>query len=109
MVRASPELIRREVDAMRRGTSRPFGINIIPAAIEPDLLEEQVETCIELHVPVMALFWDLRVDLVHRFRDTGICCRISGWIGGGRQRGSGSRGSSVDCAGCGGRRACSRK
>src|SRR5262245_53223600 len=72
MVRESPELIRREVVAMRRGTSRSFGINIIPAATEPDLLEEQVETCIELHVPVMALFWDLRADLVHRFRDAGI-------------------------------------
>jgi nitronate monooxygenase len=72
MVRESPELIRREVEALRRGTSKPFGVNIIPAATELDLLEEQVKTCIELRVSVMALFWDLRSDLLQRFRDCGI-------------------------------------
>ena len=33
------DLIRREVEAMRRGTLRPFGVNIIPAATPSDLLE----------------------------------------------------------------------
>ena len=32
MVREPAELIHREVEAMRRGTSQPFGVNIIPAA-----------------------------------------------------------------------------
>ncbi|MGH6865426.1 MAG: NAD(P)H-dependent flavin oxidoreductase [Methyloceanibacter sp.] len=72
MVRESPELIRSEVETMRRGISKPFGVNIIPAATAPDLLEAQVKTCIELQVPVIALFWNLRPDLVQRFRDAGI-------------------------------------
>jgi nitronate monooxygenase len=78
MVRESPELIRREVKAMRRETSRSFGVNIIPAATEPGLLEEEVTTCIDLRVPVVALFWDLRRDLVKRFRDAGtlVVCQV---------------------------------
>jgi hypothetical protein len=78
MVREPPELIRREVEAMRRGTPRPFGVNLIPAATLPDLLEAQVRTCIELEVPVMALFWDLRPDLVRRFCDAGmvVICQV---------------------------------
>lgn len=78
MVREPPELIRREVETMRRGTAKAFGVNIIPAATEPPLLEAQVRTCIDLHVPVMALFWDLRPDLVQRFRDAGmvVVCQV---------------------------------
>jgi nitronate monooxygenase len=78
MVREPPELIRHEVEAMRRGTSRPFGINIIPAATDPNLLESQVRTCVDLRVPVVTLFWDLRPDLVRHFRDAGtiVVCQI---------------------------------
>ena len=72
MVREPPGLIRNEVEAMRLRTSKPFGVNIIPAAAEPELLEGEVETCIELQLRVMALFWSLRADLVRRFRDAGI-------------------------------------
>ncbi len=78
MVREPPELIRSEVEAMRRGTAKPFGVNIIPAATEPDRLERQVQTCIDLRVPVVAMFWDLRPDLVQRFRDAGtaVVCHV---------------------------------
>jgi nitronate monooxygenase len=78
MVRESPVLIRQEVESMRRGTARPFGVNIIPAATEPELLEAQVTTCIGLRVPVMALFWDLRPDLVRRLReaDIAVVCQV---------------------------------
>lgn len=78
MVREPPGLICCEVEAMRRESSRSFGINIIPAATEPGLLEGQVKTCIDLRVPVIALFWDLRPDLVSRFRDAGtlIVCQV---------------------------------
>src|SRR5215472_9534244 len=48
MVREPAELIRREVEAIRRGTTRPFGVNIIPAATDPQLIEAQIATCIEL-------------------------------------------------------------
>lgn len=38
MVRESPDLIRREVEVVRQGTSWPFGVNIIPAATEPAMI-----------------------------------------------------------------------
>ncbi len=78
MVREPPRLIRHEVEAMRRESSRSFGVNIIPAATEPGLLEEQVKACIDLRVPVIVLFWDLRPDLVSRFRDVGtlVVCQV---------------------------------
>lgn len=57
MVREPPSLIHREVEAVRRVTSKPFGANLIPAATDGDLLEQQLVTCIELGVPVVALFW----------------------------------------------------
>ena len=91
MVRESPELIRSQVEAMRRGTSKPFGVNIIPAATAPDLLEAQVKTCIDLRVPAMALFWDLRSDLVQRFRQAGtvVVCQV----------GSATEGKAAEAAG----------
>ena len=67
-----PSLIRREAEAVRRLTSKPFGVNLIPAATDPDLLEQQLITCVELRIPVVALFWDLSVEIVGRLRDAGI-------------------------------------
>ena len=58
MVRESPSSIRREVEAVRRMTLKQFGINLIPAATEPGLLEEQLITCIDLEIPAITLFWD---------------------------------------------------
>ncbi len=72
MVREPPSLVRREVDAVRRLTSRPFGINLIPAATDGELLEQQLVMCIELGIPVVALFWDLSREIVRRLRDAGI-------------------------------------
>jgi hypothetical protein len=72
MVREPPSLIRREVEAVRRVTSKPFGANLIPAATDGDLLEQQLVTCIELGVPVVALFWDLSREVVRRLCDAGI-------------------------------------
>jgi nitronate monooxygenase len=72
MVRETPSLIRREVEAVRRRTSKQFGVNLIPAATQCELLEQQLDTCIELGVPVVALFWDLVEDVVGRLREAGI-------------------------------------
>ena len=72
MVRELPSLIRREVEAVRRVTSKQFGINLIPAATEPGLLEEQLITCIDLEIPVITLFWDVFPDIIRRLRDAGI-------------------------------------
>lgn len=72
MVREPVSLIHSEVQAMRaRGVHR-FGVNLIPAATPPELLEAQLQTCIELKVPVVALFWDLSAQIVRRLDAAGI-------------------------------------
>lgn len=72
MVRESPALIRQEVLAVRARTGRRFGVNVIPAATEPALLDAQIDTCIELRVPVVCLFWDLSRAVVQRLREAGV-------------------------------------
>jgi nitronate monooxygenase len=48
MVREPVDLIRSEVAALRaRGIER-FGVNLIPAATDPALLEAQISACIDL-------------------------------------------------------------
>lgn len=78
MVRESPELIRREIAAVRERTSRPFGVNLIPAATKPVLLEAEVAACIEAKVHAVTLFWDLDAQLVGRLADAGIvvACQV---------------------------------
>lgn len=78
MVRESPDLIRSEIAAVRARTSRPFGVNLIPAATAPDLLEAEVAACIEAKVHAVTLFWDLDAPLVRRFRGAGIlvACQV---------------------------------
>lgn len=73
MVREPPSLIAAEVEKLRRRGVERFGVNIIPAATAPDLLERQIETIIALEVPVVALFWDIDPAVVSRLRDAGLC------------------------------------
>jgi nitronate monooxygenase len=72
MVREPAALIEREVEAVRAMGYGNFGVNIIPAATDRALLERQVAAIIELHVPAVALFWDIDAGVVERFRDAGI-------------------------------------
>lgn len=72
MVREPVALIHEEVHRIRERTSRPFGVNLIPAATGAALLEAQLASCIELNVPVVCLFWDLDTKVVKRLRDAGI-------------------------------------
>ncbi len=72
MVRESPALIRHEAEMLRDLGHANFGVNIIPAATERSLLEAQIEAIIDLHIPAVALFWDIDADVVARFRDAGI-------------------------------------
>jgi nitronate monooxygenase len=72
MVRESPELIRSEIDRVRAATTRKFGVNLIPAATDPDLLEAELDAVIGKRVAAVTLFWDLRADIVQRLRDSGI-------------------------------------
>ncbi|GGH49642.1 hypothetical protein GCM10010975_02100 [Comamonas phosphati] len=72
MVREPLALIRTEVERVRQRTDRPFGVNLIPAATDPQLLREQVELCIALRVPVVGLFWDVHHEVIARLREAGI-------------------------------------
>jgi nitronate monooxygenase len=72
MVREPPELITAEIAAVRAHSQRPFGVNLIPAATQPDLLEAELAACLSAKVPVAALFWDLSVETVKRLRGAGV-------------------------------------
>jgi nitronate monooxygenase len=72
MVREPPELIRAEVEKVRAATDRDFGVNLIPAATKPDLLEAEIAAVLAARVPVVALFWDLSAELVKRLRGEGV-------------------------------------
>jgi nitronate monooxygenase len=72
MVRESPALIRQEVEAVRRAGHQRFGVNLIPAATPPALLEAELAAVIELGVPVVCLFWDVDAHVVRRLREAGI-------------------------------------
>ena len=72
MVMQPVSVIRSEVASLReRGVGR-FGVSLAPAATAEALIEAQVEACIELKVPVVCLFWDLRPAVARRLRDAGI-------------------------------------
>lgn len=72
MVREPIALIWREVESLREQGYTRFGVNIIPAATDRSLLDQQIATIIELHVPVVALFWDIDVRVVALLHDAGI-------------------------------------
>lgn len=78
MVREAPELIRQEISKVRAATDRDFGVNLIPAATKPELLEAEISAVLAERVPVVALFWDLSKDIVRRFREAGalVVCQV---------------------------------
>lgn len=71
MVRERPELISREIDAVRDRTRRPFGVNLIPAATEPSLLQAELQVCFERHVHSICFFWDIDEEAVARAKQAG--------------------------------------
>lgn len=72
MVRESPALIKSEVEKIRAATSCDFGVNLVPAATKPDLLNAEIATILELRMPVVALFWDIMPEVVQRLRAAGV-------------------------------------
>jgi nitronate monooxygenase len=78
MVRESPELIASEVARVRASGVVRFGVNLIPAATKPDLLESEVAAVVQQRVPVVGLFWDLSAELVKRLRGEGVlvACQV---------------------------------
>ncbi len=71
MVRESPELIAREIDAVRAKTGRPFGVNLIPAATDRVLLEAELAVCFDKKVHSLCFFWSVHADAVRRAKDAG--------------------------------------
>lgn len=68
MVREPVERIVDEVTAMRALCDRPFAVNLIPSATRADLLQRQVDTCLQLDVPAITLFWEVDQDLVRELK-----------------------------------------
>lgn len=71
MVREDPALIASEVTALRAATDRPFAVNLIPAATDPDLLDRQIECCLDLGTGAFAFFWDVMPDVIARVKRAG--------------------------------------
>lgn len=71
MVRESPDLIAREISEVRRRTSKPFGVNLIPFATDPKLLREELAVCLDLSVPAMCFFWDVYPEVVAQAKNAG--------------------------------------
>ena len=71
MVRESPDLIRQQIAAVRTGTDRPFGVNLIPAATDPRLLDDELAACFDAGVHSICLFWDVYPDVIKRAKDHG--------------------------------------
>src|SRR5262245_8646407 len=71
MVRESPDLIAREIAAVRQRTSKPFGVNLIPFATEPALLRRELAVCLDAHVPAMCFFWDVYPEIVAEAKSAG--------------------------------------
>lgn len=79
MVRETPELIATEIAAYRRACDHPFAVNLIPAATDPGLLGEQIDSCLELGVQIFSFFWDVVPGAVSRVRQAG--CTILHQVG----------------------------
>jgi nitronate monooxygenase len=71
MVRETPDLIAREIAAVRQRTSKPFGVNLIPFATEPTLLRDELAVCLEAQVPAMCFFWDVYPKIVAEAKNAG--------------------------------------
>src|SRR5690606_20400932 len=72
MVREAPELIHAEIDRYRTLSKRPFAVNLIPAATDPELLDRQISACIAAHIRYMVFFWDVDKESIRRCIDNDI-------------------------------------
>ena len=71
MVREAPSLIAPEIRAYRRLSNRPFAVNLIPAATDPGLLDQQIETCLAMEVAVFSFFRDVVPEAIARVKTAG--------------------------------------
>lgn len=71
MVRESPELIAAEIGAVRARTTKPFAVNLIPAATDPALLDAELSTCFANNVAAMCFFWHPVPGAIQRAKAAG--------------------------------------
>jgi nitronate monooxygenase len=79
MVRESPDFIAAQIDGVRARTDLPFGVNLIPAATDPVLLEAELATCFQKQIHSLCFFWDVRADVIGRAKEAG--CRVLYQVG----------------------------
>ncbi|MCC0016467.1 MAG: nitronate monooxygenase [Rhodobiaceae bacterium] len=79
MVRERPELIAREIAGVRERTEKPFGVNLIPAATERTLFEEELAACLDANVHALIFFWDVIPEAVEKAKRAG--CRVLYQVG----------------------------
>lgn len=79
MVRESPELIAREIDAVCARSDGPFGVNLIPSATDPTLLQAELAVCFEKRVHSMCFFWSVDAAVVAQAKAAG--CRVVYQVG----------------------------
>jgi nitronate monooxygenase len=71
MVREPPALIAQEIAAVRQRTNRAFGVNLIPSATPPALLEDELAACFHAGVPAMCFFWEVDAQAVAKAKRAG--------------------------------------
>lgn len=79
MVRERPELIAREIAAVRARTDAPFGVNLIPSATDPALLSEELAACFDARVETLMFFWDVMPEAVASAKAAG--CKVVYQVG----------------------------
>lgn len=72
MVREPVKRIQAEINQVRQQTDKPFGVNLIPAATDGTLLQQQINLCIQNNIHSVCLFWDINEPVIARFREAGI-------------------------------------
>jgi nitronate monooxygenase len=77
MNRMSPDFIREQIRKTRALTSRPFGVNAIPPCAPAPGFENQLNVCLEEHVPVLSLFWCDAAPFVERCHAAGIAVMLA--------------------------------
>jgi len=79
MVREKPDLIAKEIAAVRAITDAPFGVNLIPSATDPVLLAEELAACFDADVSTLMFFWDVLPEAVAKAKAAG--CKVLYQVG----------------------------
>ncbi len=75
-LRQPPSMLRQWIRAVRGRTSRPFGVNLVPAYGGPEVFEAQISVALEEKVPVISLFYGDFTALLPRLRAAGVISMV---------------------------------